>query len=294
MAGINHIADLASIRAKAFDNVMEAYLLYITAVAKLAGPKTAQSVEPPGDAPPLPRGFGWLPVAEDIHAARDMMKAAAGADGFGIEMALHPDFYADYMETVESWADVTLDDRGAWDYFGGPYMLTTWKEVEGGRPVKKVAKTNVTAAAFAEDFVNFDSKIKTMMAAEAREFINAKRDQRRKRQEVLKKEGGLKKKKGGGMPSVAARGVYAAGAAALFGTPPQPTAKTPPVFAATSETQDELDAFFSSQLGGSSAKPAPVPVQTATPAGDMSAELDDILSFEGMNNNPLRRNRRVR
>lgn len=289
---------LADIRGKAFENVMEAYLLYITALGKLAGPKTSASVQPTGDAPPLPAGMGWLPVEADIMAARDMMKAAAGSRGFGIELALHPDFYADYMETVESWADVTLEDRGAWDYFGGPYMLTTWREVVNGKPVKKVAKTNVTAAAFGEDFVIFDSKTKTMMRDDAIAYMRDKKLERSARQQRLPKEAGLKKKKGGGVASDAARSVYRAGLQSVFGVTPQaPTegAKPPPAIAARSEADLELEEALGLKSTATTRRetvPVPAAPKGDASAGDISDDFDAL--FQGLQNNPSGRYRRVR
>lgn len=296
MAGINRIADLAEIRARAFENVVEAYLLYVTALTKLAGPPAGPAVEVSADAPKLPAGLAWLPVEREVFAARDMMKAAAGAQGFGIDAKLHPDFYNDYIETVESYADVSLEDRGAWDYFGGPYMLTTWTEVEGGKPVRRVAVTTKTADMFGDEFVRFDVKVKTEGAAAVNQYLRDRRDQRRQFKKILAKEPGLKKKRGGaaGAPSEAAMGVYRAGLQAFGITPQSIMAPKPPVQAAIpsgglddDDLSSAIAAFQTSRGGG----PAPVPVRAApvaepTAAADISADLDELM--KSLNNNPKR------
>ena len=87
-AGVGNMLNVVEVRARAFSNVMDAYFVYLTALAKTVVPVKLPHVAPSTvpEAPELPNGFGWADVtAAAENAKRQMIKA--GRDIFGTSPA---------------------------------------------------------------------------------------------------------------------------------------------------------------------------------------------------------------
>jgi len=188
-AGVGRMIDVVEVRAAAFSNVMDAYLVYLTALAKTVVPVARPHVDPSAvpEAPTLPGGYGWAEVTLAVEKAKLLM-ATAGRSIFGIDSTYHPERYADYIETIGAWADVSLELRGAWDYFDGLHMVATWTEGTGKAAQKRVAKTFVTPAEFMDDFVRAEAKIQELNVDERKALKYAEQDQRKARMARLKAE----------------------------------------------------------------------------------------------------------
>jgi hypothetical protein len=296
MSGIGDIMSVVEMRSRAFSNVMDAYLVYITALCKTVVPVSMPHVavsEVP-EAPPLPKGFGWAVVSDDVAAARDVMKSAAQAI-FGINSANHPERHADYIETIESWADVSLELRGAWEYFDGLHMVTTWTEGAGKTAQKRVAKTYVEPDSFMEEFIHAETKLRETQVAELRAFRYAEQDQRRRRLQTLKAEPRLSRRGRGeaAAPTEEQRRMFAS-TRSIWGetSPRDPEQTAPPEITAGSSDLSDLDELLGltgerqARSAASSRSPEPVPVSAPAFASGEDSAYDDMAAIFGKLNNP--------
>ena len=298
-AGVGNMLNVVEVRARAFSNVMDAYFVYLTALVKTVVPVKLPHVAPSTvpEAPELPNGFGWADVAIAVeNAKRQMIKA--GRVIFGINPDLHPERSADYLETVSAWADVSLELRGAWDYFDGLNMVTTWTEGTGKAAEKRVAKTVVAPVEFMDDFVRADTKIQEANVAELKALKYAEQDQRKARRARLKVEPRLSQRGGGTKPLTAEQTQMFAATRSLFRGSSTETAAASAATAPLTVEANELDELFGLTAESQTASAAASRVSeprggfASASAGESTRDtLDMIDSVFELNNprGPLRR-----
>ena len=296
-AGVGNMLNVVEVRARAFSNVMDAYFVYLTALAKTVVPVKLPHVAPSTvpEAPELPNGFGWADVtAAAENAKRQMIKA--GRDIFGINPGLHPERSADYLETVSAWAAVSLELRGAWDYFDGLNMVTTWTEGTGKAAEKCVAKAFVAPVEFMDEFVRADTKIQEANVAERKELMYAAQDQHKARRARLRVEPRLSQRWGGTKPLTAEQTQMFAGTRSMFRGASTETAAAPRETALPTVEANELDELFGLTAERQTASAAASRVSepgggfSSAPEGESSLDLIDSM-FMKLNNprGPLRR-----
>ena len=106
-------------RARAFKNVMEAYLTLVLALSRSTElgfmDEATRAKLRANDVPDLPAGLKWMDVTDRIRSAqREMIKY--GSDGGQLTVGLNtrdlPDFYDAFRTTVAAVADEALRTRG--------------------------------------------------------------------------------------------------------------------------------------------------------------------------------------
>jgi hypothetical protein len=130
MAEIKNARTLAERRAHAFWNMMDAYFVYITALAKSIVPLGSADAAPADSvtqAPPPPQGYAWANVREDVdRATLTMTNDALPYFGYTFEYPSHMD---DMVQTIQSWAKATQLTRGHDVGFDGTTGVEAWTEV---------------------------------------------------------------------------------------------------------------------------------------------------------------------
>jgi hypothetical protein len=289
-AGAGGMIDVVEVRARAFSNVMDAYLVYLTALVKTVVPLTLPHVDPSAvpEAPKLPKGYGWAEVAGAVEKAKQLM-ATAGRSIFGINSTYHPERYADYIETIGAWADVSLELRGAWDYFAGLNMLATWTEGTGKAAQKFVENAFTSPAEFMDDFVRAEAKIQEANVVERKALKDAEQKQRKARIDRMKAEPRLGGRGQSAKPLTAAQSQMLAGARSLFRSAPRETSAASTETAAPALQTDELADLFGltaeRQTAAAVASRVIEPVGVPAPASESGSDVDLIDSlFMGLNN----------
>lgn len=108
-----------NMRARAFKNVMDAYLTLVLALARSVEPgfmdeATRQKFREEG-APELPAAFTWMDVTDRIRQAQRSMEAYGGSGGqlsVGLNYQDMPGFYDAFIAAVRGVADEALRTRG--------------------------------------------------------------------------------------------------------------------------------------------------------------------------------------
>ena len=247
--GIQEISlSVLYVRANAFVNMMDAYICYVTGLVKLVVPEGhAQEAAPPPDAPELPPGFAWAEVKSRVLEAMRMMEGA-GAFVFGLEEQYHPVFRADYLAAVRALAEDSLKTRGL--------------SVGTDRVGVFVRDSNTAAQAFAVDFLEADTAVKTAAADELRQAKYDQRDQMKARQRIQKQEPGLTRSRS---------------RAAAEETPEQKKAMAAAGSLLAAADADEFLRDMGVQpASAEAARPEPPPSATATRAGSIA----DLMSFD--------------
>ena len=201
MNEIRDVMTLAERRGNAHWNVMDAYYVYIVALAKTVVPLGSANAAPVNSvelAPEPPKGHAWANVSQDIWRAADAVeKGALQRFGYSDKTDSGDYMYNErrntMLQTIKSWAEAVLTTRGHATGFDGDSVMETWQEViqvPGKRPqtVRKtvVRDTGRHVRDFAASFVDFVVKLTHATNEARREALYAERDQARARADFRK------------------------------------------------------------------------------------------------------------
>jgi hypothetical protein len=204
---LNEIKDVMTVaerRGNAHWNVMDAYYVYIVALAKTVVPLGSANAAPLKSlelAPEPPQGKAWANVSQDVwRAAEAVEKGALQQFGYSDKTAAGEYVFVErrnaMLQTIKSWAEAVLTTRGRDTGFDGDSVMETWQEVisvpQGkGKKAQTVSKT-VTADTgqhirdFAALFVDFYIKLTHANNEARREALYAEREQSRARADFRK------------------------------------------------------------------------------------------------------------
>lgn len=201
MNEIRDVMTLAERRGNAHWNVMDAYYVYIVALAKTVVPLGSANAAPVNSvelAPEPPKGYAWANVSQDIWRAHDAVeKGALLRFGYSDKTTSGDYMYNErrntMLQTIKSWAEAVLTTRGHATGFDGDSVMETWQEViqvPGKRPqtVRKtvVRNTGRHVRDFAASFVDFVVKLTHASNEAKRAALYAEREQSRARAEFRK------------------------------------------------------------------------------------------------------------
>ena len=204
MNEIRDVMTLAERRGNAHWNVMDAYYVYIVALAKTVVPLGSATAAPSKSlelAPEPPQGKAWANVSQDIWRAHDVVeKGALLRFGYSDKTTSGDYMYNErrntMLQTIKSWAEAVLTTRGRDTGFDGDSVMETWQEVisvpQGkGKKAQTVSKTVVRDTGrhvrdFAASFVDFVVKLTHASNEAKRAALYAEREQTRARAEFRK------------------------------------------------------------------------------------------------------------
>jgi len=108
--------DPVGARARAFRNVMEAYVAYMAALSRavVPGMMTQEQITAyaAAGAPELPPGIAWANVDQPAREAVLLMTGYGGNEGVGLNYRDIPDLYERFMRSIQEVASQAMTTRG--------------------------------------------------------------------------------------------------------------------------------------------------------------------------------------